>query len=132
VHTQKKAHREFEEQIRGIGCPVTSVLNPTELEVHHLKGRTFKHNKQLIGPWLCVALYQPCKLPDRRNLHRYGKNSVHDYSDIPFSHCYDIKDLTKQVLDDYILYYHIINSDCVAHNAPWTYDEWLAIEDYLK
>ena len=66
MHTSNKKHREFEEQVRALGCCITDY---PAVEIHHVVGRKSKHNKQLIGPWFI--------LPLRYDLHRDGATSVH-------------------------------------------------------
>lgn len=124
MRTKNPKHREFEEQIRALGCPVTMVTNPNMLDIHHLEGRTFKNNKQLIGPFLIVPLYQDeVNLNYPGNLHERGDYSVHDFSKGPFKEQWG--DIRAHCM-------HTLNLFLIDNKAPWTDAEWMAIEDYLK
>ncbi len=133
MRTSNKKHREYEEQVRGVGCYVTGATNPLALDVHHLRGRTFKHNKEHIGWALCVALHQPNKAGYHKdNLHMNGDYSIHTYKEGKFSERHKpISNIMYSNLDVIVSENRWINSDGGDHSAPWTYRQWLAILDYL-
>ena len=53
-----KAVKDWENLVREQGCIVTG---QNDVQIHHVLGRTYKHNKVLIGPWyilpLCMRLH---------------------------------------------------------------------------
>lgn len=119
MRTSNNKYRLFEEEIRDMGCPITDADN--DLNIHHLEGRSFKHNKQLIGPFLIIPLYQP---GGKQNLHQQGQYSVHDYSVGTFESVYGcINTLTLKLLKIYLL---------ENGGGPWTRDQWRAIVEYLE
>lgn len=119
MRTSNNKYRVFEEEIRAMGCPVTGATN--DLNIHHLEGRSFKHNKQLIGPFLIIPLYQP---GGKKNLHQQGENSVHDYTHSSFESTYGcINTLTLKLLKIYLL---------ENGGGPWNREQWRAIVEYLS
>lgn len=133
MRTSNPKHREYEELVRALGCYVTGANNPLALDVHHLEGRKFKHNKEHIGWALCVALHQPNKTGYHTdNLHRNGDYSIHTYKEGPFSERHKpINNIMRSNLDVIVHDNSWINSDSDDHSSPWTYRQWLAMLDYL-
>ena len=56
MHTSSKKLREWEELVRSTGCCVTGADN--DIEIHHVKGRTYKHNKVHIGGVYILPLHK--------------------------------------------------------------------------
>lgn len=56
MHTSNKKLREWEELVRSTGCCVTGATN--DVEIHHVKGRTYKHNKVHIGGVYILPLHK--------------------------------------------------------------------------
>ena len=106
MHTSKKSYRDFEELVRTIGCIITGSPHP---QIHHVKGRTFKHNKILIGPWYILPLHYDLHNGSHPNAYH---NSKHGFI-AAYGHP---RYLFKQVLDkiDYNLDQDIISAimDC--------------------
>ena len=57
--------KRWEQQVADYGCVVT---REPQVQIHHVKGRTFKHDKVLIGPWYI--------LPLTPRLHDVGSNNA--------------------------------------------------------
>ncbi len=53
-----RAVSDFEDVVRAHGCIITG---QNDVELHHIFGRKYKHNKLLIGPWgilpICKRLH---------------------------------------------------------------------------
>lgn len=45
--------KAFQAWLKIQSCAITGQSN---VQVHHCKGATFKHNKELIGHWFCIPL----------------------------------------------------------------------------
>ena len=48
-----KKVKDWESLVAGYGCVVS---RESGIQLHHVKGRSYKHNKQLIGPWFILPL----------------------------------------------------------------------------
>jgi len=62
--SKTKAVRDWEQICASWGCAVT---RERSVQLHHVKGRKYKHNKVLIGPWYI--------LPLTHRLHDVGSNN---------------------------------------------------------
>jgi len=56
MKTSSKKNRRFEEMVRALGCIVSGAS--TDVQVHHVKGRTYKHSKTLIGNVFILPLHR--------------------------------------------------------------------------
>lgn len=72
MHTSKPIHSKFEAMARRAGCVITGATN--EIEIHHVKGRTYKHNKVLIGPLFILPLHKDYHRVTAKNDNAYHKN----------------------------------------------------------
>ena len=72
MHTSNKKDRELEEMVRGMGCVITGANN--DVEVHHVKGRTYKHNKTLIGNVYMLPLHKDYHMVTGSHPNAYHKN----------------------------------------------------------
>jgi len=72
MHTTEKKYREWEELFRSLGCIVTGATN--NVEIHHVKGRKFKHNKELIGPIFIIPLHEDLHMITGKHPNAYHKN----------------------------------------------------------
>lgn len=67
-----KAEREWREAVRGQGC----ILDyPGPVEIHHVVGRTAKHNKVDIGHWFIL----PVSSEAHREVERMSKREQADW-----------------------------------------------------
>ena len=72
MHTVTKRLREFEEAFRGLGCCITGATNG--VQIHHVKGRKFKHNKVLIGGHFILPLHYDLHMVTGAHPNAYHKN----------------------------------------------------------
>lgn len=61
-----KAQADFWQRLRELGCMVTGLNG--EIEIHHVVGSSFKHNKVPIGNWYVIPLHV--------TMHRTGMCNV--------------------------------------------------------
>ena len=71
MHTSSKKLRDYEELIRSFGCIITGADN--DIQIHHVKGRKYKHNKQLIGPYYVFPLHESLHLRDAEHPKAFHK-----------------------------------------------------------
>lgn len=72
MHTSNKKMREFEEAFRELGCCVTGVN--FGVQIHHVVGRKFKHNKTLIGGHYILPLHHDLHMVTGSHPAAYHKN----------------------------------------------------------
>jgi len=72
MHTTEKKYRDWEELFRSTGCIVTGATDG--VQIHHVKGRKFRHNKQLIGPIFILPLHMDLHMASGRSPYAYHKN----------------------------------------------------------
>ena len=54
MHTASKELRRYEELMRNTGFCITGKFH--NVQIHHVLGRSGKHNKKLIGPYFVIPL----------------------------------------------------------------------------
>ena len=72
MHTSNKKLREWEELVRSTGCCVTGATNG--VQIHHVKGRTYKHNKVHIGGVYILPLHESVHMVTGSHPNAYHKN----------------------------------------------------------
>jgi len=63
------AQRRWQQTVADLGCIVTRA-DPSQCQLHHVGGFTYKHNKVLIGPWFILPLHA--------SLHDVGSDHPHN------------------------------------------------------
>ena len=93
MHTSNKNLREWEELVRSTGCCVTGANN--DVEIHHVKGRKYKHNKVHIGGVYILPLHKSVHMVtgDHPKAWHKGKWSFIKEFGFPY-------DLYKNVLEE--------------------------------
>jgi hypothetical protein len=78
--SKTKAVSLWEETVASYGCVVTRESQP--IQVHHVFGRTYKHNKKLIGIWVILPLafrLHDVSSNDEFNVTHFRKNFARKY-----------------------------------------------------
>ena len=86
MHTSSKKLREFEELVRSTGCCVTGATNG--VQIHHVKGRTYKHNKVHIGGVYILPLHESVHMVTGSHPKAWHKGKRHFIRE--FGHPYDL------------------------------------------
>ena len=90
---KSKALRDWEAAVREHGCVIT---RETNVQLHHVYGRTYRNNKVLIGPWYI--------LPLSPRLHDVGSNDPCNVTHFPkkfAEHYGNQKDLFLEMCDSF-------------------------------
>lgn len=93
--SKSKAVSDWEALVREQGCIITG---QNDVQLHHVHGRTYKHNKVLIGPWFILPLC--CEL------HDVGSNNPNNVTHYPkdFANAFGLqKDLFATMCRDLVL-----------------------------
>jgi len=70
--------KRFHAALKWRPCSVCGVSAPSEVD--HIQGSTFKHNKELIGHWLCQPLCTEChRLISTMSRRRFTEEFGPDY-----------------------------------------------------
>jgi hypothetical protein len=91
---KSKALRDWEYLVRDKG-PI--VPGPGPYQLHHVYGRTYKHNKVLIGPWYVILLPW--------HLHDVASNDENNVTHYPkrFAQVYGFqRDLFLEMCDSFV------------------------------
>lgn len=70
--SKPKTVRDWEQMVADYGCVVT---REKPVQLHHVFGRTYKHEKVLIGPWYILPLVH--------RLHDVSSNHPHNVTHWP-------------------------------------------------
>ena len=91
--SKTKAVADWEDLLRERGCIITGRC---DIHLHHIYGRTFKHNKILIGPWAILPLWwemHDSGMTHPRHVHKRRKafNKAYGWQgDVFLAMCQDI------------------------------------------